>query len=110
MSLFIEENLTWLYTSSHISKFSLILVNAFVEMTEYLLKHEGVMQIPSVRKVLSRPWPVEEFFGNQRAKGGRCDNPTVKEFCDTSVNKGPEDSSTPSSTRELFKETGRENN
>ena len=76
-------------------------------MTEYLLKHEGVKFLLSERIC---QYPIEEFFGNQRAKGGRCDNPTVKEFCDTSVDKGPEDGSTPSSTRELLEETGRENN
>ena len=65
-----------------IPNFSLILVNAFVEMTEYLLKHEGVKFLLSERFCQD---PVEEFFGNQRAKGGRCDNPTAKDFCDTTV-------------------------
>ena len=54
-------------------------MNAFVEMTEYLVKHEGVKFLLSERFCQD---PVEEFFGNQRAKG---DNPTVKEFCDTTV-------------------------
>ena len=28
---------------------------------------------------------MEVFFGHQRAKGGRNDNPTVKQFCDFTV-------------------------
>ena len=29
--------------------------------------------------------PLEAFFGQQRSKGGRNDNPTVKQFCDNTV-------------------------
>ena len=43
-----------------------------------------LLGIPGVQFVLSEKLcqdPVESFFGKQRAAGGRCDNPTVKQFC-----------------------------
>lgn len=57
-------------------------MNAFVEMAEYLLQQTGVKFLLSERFCQDS---VEEFFGQQRSRGGRNDNPTVKEFCDNTV-------------------------
>ena len=57
-------------------------VLSFVEVTTLLLA------VPGVRYVLSEKFtqdPLESFFGKQRYKGGRNDNPSVKEFVDNTV-------------------------
>lgn len=51
-------------------------------MARFLLKQQGVKFLLSER--FSQD-PVEAFFGQQRAKGGRNDNPTVQQFCKTTV-------------------------
>ena len=57
-------------------------VHTFVEMARFLLKEPGVKFLLSERFCQD---PVEAFFGHQRSKGGRNDNPTVKQFCDNTV-------------------------
>lgn len=59
-----------------------IAVKAFVELARYLLKQPGVKFLLSERFCQD---PLEAFFGHQRAKGGRNDNPTVQQFCKTTV-------------------------
>ena len=59
-----------------------LLVNSFTEVAKFLLK------IPGVKFLLSERFcqdPLEAFFGNQRAKGGRNDNPNVEQFCNSTV-------------------------
>ncbi|KAL5494014.1 hypothetical protein EMCRGX_G015282 [Ephydatia muelleri] len=56
-------------------------VNSFVECTTYLF------QKPGVKFILSESFcqdPFEAFFGKQRYKGGRNDNPSSKEYLDNS--------------------------
>ena len=57
-------------------------VRSFVEMGKYLLQQPGVQFLLSERFCQD---PLEAFFGHQRSKGGRSDNPTSKQFCDTTV-------------------------
>lgn len=52
-------------------------VKSFVEMTRYLLKlpdSEGIFLL--IERISQDP--LENFFGMQRARGGRCDNPIVQ--------------------------------
>ena len=52
-------------------------VKSFVELSEYVLK------LPDMHYFLSAKLcqdPLECFFGKQRMRGGRCDNPTVQAF------------------------------
>lgn len=51
-------------------------------MAKYLLSLPGVKFLFAERFCQD---PLESFFGHQRSKGGRNDNPTVKQFCDTTV-------------------------
>ena len=57
-------------------------MKAFVDMGKYLLKQKGVKFLLSERFCQD---PVEEFFGHQRSRGGRNDNPTVKQFLENTV-------------------------
>jgi len=50
---------------------------SFVERTRYLLKLPGVTGHYFLSERLSQD-PIENYFGRQRARGGRSDNPTVK--------------------------------
>ena len=55
---------------------------SFVEVTTVLFS------VPGVQYFLSEKFcqdPLESYFGKQRYKGGRSDNPSVKEFIDNSV-------------------------
>ena len=57
-------------------------VKSFVEMAKFLLKQ------PDVKFLLSERFcqdPLEAFFGHQRGRGGRNDNPTVQQFCKSTV-------------------------
>lgn len=57
-------------------------VLSFVEVTEMLLS------VPGVHFLLSEKFcqdPLESYFGKQRYKGGRSDNPSIKEFIDNAV-------------------------
>ena len=57
--------------------FSIPSVKSFVEITRYLLKLPGVTGHYFLSERLSQD-PIENYFGRQRARGGRSDNPTVK--------------------------------
>ena len=57
--------------------FFLIIVNSFLDVSQYLLSYPGVRAVFSER---FNQDPLESFFGKQRSHGGRCDNPTVKDF------------------------------
>ena len=59
-----------------------VAVNSFVDMAKYLLRQHGVKYLFSERFCQD---PVEEFFGKQRACGGRNDSPTVKQFMDNTT-------------------------
>lgn len=55
---------------------------SFVEVMKSLLS------VPGVQFLLSEKFcqdALESYFGKQRYKGGRCDNPSVKEFIDNAV-------------------------
>ena len=57
--------------------FVFLAVYSFVELAKSLLKEDGS------RFLLSECFnqdPLEAFFGKQRARGGRSDNPTVQRF------------------------------
>ena len=49
-------------------------MKSFVEIVRHLLAVPGVLYILSEK--LSQD-PLENYFGQQRARGGRCDNPTM---------------------------------
>ena len=47
-----------------------------------------LLSVPGVQFILSEKLcqdPLESFFSKQRAAGGRCDNPTVRQFCHNTV-------------------------
>ena len=54
-----------------------IVVQSFIEVSEFLLSQAGVKVLFSEK--FSQD-PLERFFGMQRSHGGRCDNPTVRDF------------------------------
>lgn len=51
-------------------------MKSFVEVTQYLLNLPGVSEHYILSECFSQD-PLENYFSRQRAKGGRCDNPTV---------------------------------
>ena len=53
-------------------------VCSFVEMARYLLSQKPGLFLLSER---FNQDPLESFFGQQRARGGRSDNPNVATFC-----------------------------
>ena len=74
---------THTHTHTH-SPFTLVyiylfpnVVKSFLDVSEYLLSYPGVSAVFSER---FNQDPLECFFGKQRSFGGRCDNPTVKDF------------------------------
>jgi hypothetical protein len=62
--------------------FYLFVVKSFVETMRYLLSESRVKFVLSERFCQD---PLEYFFGNQRARGGGNDSPTVKQFIDKTV-------------------------
>ena len=60
----------------------ILLVASFTEMTPLLLGLPGVICFFSEKLCQD---PIESFFGKQRARGGRSDNPTVKQFCENTA-------------------------
>ena len=62
--------------------FCISIVKSFVEMTRHLLSQPGNLFLLSERICQD---PLENYFGQQRARGGRCDNPTVKEALQNAV-------------------------
>ena len=60
----------------------ILAVLSFIEVTTHLFAVPGVQFLLSERFCQD---PLEAFFGKQRYKGGRNDNPSVKEFVDNAV-------------------------
>lgn len=63
----------------------IIIAKSFVEATKFLL---DCRPSKSTGFILSERFcqdPLESFFGNQRARGGRNDNPSVLQFIDNTV-------------------------
>ena len=58
--------------------------NTFVEMTKYLLTQPGNERVSLLSERVSQD-PLENYFGMQRARGRRCDNPTIKESLQNAV-------------------------
>ena len=57
-------------------------MNSFVEVAPLLLA------VPGVNSILSEKFcqdPLEAYFGKHRYKGGRNENPSVKQFIDNAV-------------------------
>ena len=52
-------------------------VSSFVEATRYLLTFPSVQEHYILSERFSQD-PLEDYFSRQRAKGGRCDNPTAQ--------------------------------
>lgn len=65
-----------MFLSPHIYEGLQISVNAHVEAIQFLLK-EGFQYVLTERFMQD---VLEDYFGHQRAKGGRSDNPTAREF------------------------------
>ena len=59
-------------------------VKSFVEMTRYLFSQPNSEGLFFLSERISQD-PLENYFGKQRARGGRCDNPTVKECLKSAV-------------------------
>ena len=55
--------------------FKFVAVNSFVEVVSYLLSLHNVVGQFILSEHFSQD-PLENYFGRQRAIGGRCDNPT----------------------------------
>ena len=53
-------------------------------MTKYLLSQPNSDGLFLLSERVSQD-PLENYFGKQRARGGRCDNPTVKECIKNAV-------------------------
>ena len=60
-----------------------IAVKSFVEMTRYLLQ-PGEEKLSLLSERIGQD-PLENYFGKQRARGGRCDNPTLHEAVQNAV-------------------------
>ena len=52
-------------------------VKSFVEMVKYLLSQPGTKGCYILSEHFSQD-PLENYFGQQRARGGRCQNPTIQ--------------------------------
>ena len=59
-------------------------MKSFVEMTRYLLSQPNSDGLFLLSERISQD-PIENYFGKQRARGGRCDNPTVHECLKSAV-------------------------
>ena len=59
-------------------------MNSFVEMTRYLLLQPDSEGLFLLSERVSQD-PLENYFGKQRARGGRCDNPSIKECIQNSI-------------------------
>lgn len=57
-------------------------VNSFVEATRYLLTLPGVKDQYILSECFCQD-KLENYFGQLRARGGRCDNPTVQSCIDS---------------------------
>ena len=61
-----------------------IIAHSFVELTRYHLTHPGNGSLALLSEQLSQD-PLENYFGMQRTRGRRCDNPTPQESLQNSV-------------------------
>ena len=59
-------------------------VRSFVEMTKFLLSQENSQNLYFLSERLSQD-PLENYFGKQRSRGRRSDNPSVKECLQNAV-------------------------
>lgn len=59
-------------------------MRSFVELTRYLLTRPGNETLALLSERLSQD-PLENYFGMQRARGRRCDNPTLQESLQNAV-------------------------
>ena len=57
---------------------------SFVEMTKYLLSQPDSKGLFLLSERITQD-AVENYFGKQRARGGRCDNPTIKDCLASAV-------------------------
>ena len=60
------------------------IVKSFIEMTKYMLSQLGSVGLFLLSEHVSQD-PLENYFGKQRARGGRCDNPTVQDVLKNAV-------------------------
>ena len=58
-------------------------MKSFVEMTQYLLSQPGDKLFLLSERISQDP--LENYFGKQRSRGGRCDNPCFKECLQNAV-------------------------
>jgi len=58
-------------------------VKSFVEMTRFILR-PGVERLSLLSEHISQDH-LGNYFGKQHARGGRCDNPTLKESLQNAV-------------------------
>ena len=59
-------------------------MKAFVEMSKYLLSQPGAEDLFLLSECINQD-PLENYFGMQRARGRRCDNPNMKECLQNSI-------------------------
>ena len=59
-------------------------MKSFVEMTRYLLSWPGRENLFFLSERITQD-PLENYFGMQRARGRRCDNPSLKECLQNAV-------------------------
>ena len=59
-------------------------MKSFVEMTKFLLSECKEDKLFLLSERISQD-PLENYFGKQRARGGRCDNPSLKECLQNAV-------------------------
>ncbi len=59
--------------------FSYRTIMSFVEMAKYLLSQGDGLYVLSER---FSQYPIENYFGQQRARGGRNENPTLQQCID----------------------------
>lgn len=59
-------------------------VKSFVELTRYLLSQPGSEGLFLLSERISQD-PLENYFGKQRARGGRSENPSLKQCVENAV-------------------------
>ena len=62
----------------------IIVVRSFVGLLSYIFTVEGSDKCFFASGHLNQD-PIENYFGQQRARGGRSDNPSVKQFMDNTM-------------------------
>lgn len=60
------------------------IVISFVGMARHILSQNGEERLSLLIEHVSQD-PLENYFGMQRARGRRCDNPTLKESLQNAV-------------------------